>query len=130
MIGQSIEPHTVIVPDFCDKITVYVSDGTLSEGDNKLYLIMPDLKFKSIGEAQEAMREIASYGISIKYELMWESYPAGTVYYQSIEPGATVLINHSKPIKIFYSDGNKPAQNTEPETPVTDENVQASEESE
>ncbi len=118
VVWQSVDAHTVISPEFCDKITLYVSDGTLSEDDDPFYLIMPDLMNKTLAEAEELMREIASYGIKISYEVMWESYPAGTVFYQSTDAGAMVLINHSKPIKIFYSDGNKPAQNVEPDEPV------------
>lgn len=112
VIWQSVDAHTVISPDFCDAIRIFVSDGTLAESDT-FYLVMPDLKNKSLSEAEMLMREIASYGIKIDYQEQWESLPAGTVYYQSIEAGATVLVNHSKPIKIFYSNGNKPAQNTE-----------------
>lgn len=113
VIWQSIDPHTVVSPEFCDKIVIYVSDGTLAESDTPFYLTMPDLKNKTIAEAEELMREIASYGIKIDYQVMWESLPAGTIYYQSVEPDAMVLVNYSKPIKIFYSDGNKPVQNTE-----------------
>ncbi len=117
VIWQSVDAHTVVAPEFCDKIRIFVSDGTLAESDT-FYLVMPDLKNKSLPEAQELMREIASYGIKIDYQAQWESLPAGTVYYQSVEAGATVLVNYSKPIKIFYSDGNKPIQNTE--EPVED----------
>ncbi len=116
VVWQSVDAHTVISPEFCDKITLFVSDGTLSEEDEPLYLTMPDLKNKTIAEAEELLREIASYGIKISYEVMWESLPAGTVFYQSVEPGAMVLINYAKPIKIFYSDGNKPAQNDDEPT--------------
>ncbi|MBQ9976120.1 MAG: Stk1 family PASTA domain-containing Ser/Thr kinase [Clostridia bacterium] len=113
VIWQSVDAHTVVSPEFCDKIVLYVSDGTLAESEKPFYLVMPDLKNKTLAEAQELMREIASYGIKIDYQVMWESLPAGTVYYQSVEPDAMVLINYSKPIKVFYSDGNKPAANVE-----------------
>ncbi len=119
VVWQSVDAHTVISPEFCDKITLYVSDGTLSEDDSPFYLTMPDLDGKTLAEAEELMREIASYGIKISYEVMWESLPAGTVFYQSVDPGAMVLINHSKPIKIFYSDGNKPPENVEQDVPET-----------
>ena len=123
VIWQSVDAHTVVSPEFCDVVKIYVSDGTLAEGD-VFYLVMPDLKNKSLAEAEALMREIASYGIKIDYQIQWESLPAGTVYYQSVDAGATVLVNHSKPIKIFYSDGNKPVENVEeapiPDTPTED----------
>ena len=116
VVWQSIEPHTVISPDFCEKITLFVSDGTLTESDtNPLYLLMPALIGHSLPEAEELMREIQSYGIKVEYIKTWESLPEGTVFDQSVEAGATILLDSIKPIKIFYSDGNKPAQNSETE---------------
>jgi len=116
VVWQSVEPHTVISPEFCDKITLFVSDGTLTEGDtNPLYLIMPGLIGKSLPEAEKLMREIQSYGIKVEYIKTWESLPEGTVFDQTVEEGATILLDSVKPIKIFYSDGNKPAQNTTPD---------------
>ncbi len=116
VVWQSIEPHTVVSPEFCEKITLFVSDGSLTESDTKpLYLLMPDLIGKDLHEANQLMRDIMSYGIKVEFIKTWESLPEGTIFDQTLEPGATILLDSTKPIKVFYSDGNKPAQNVVPD---------------
>mgnify|MGYP003307231427 CR=1 FL=1 len=112
IVFQSIEDRTVISPEFCDKIVLYVSDGTKSE-NTTFYLTMPDLVGKNLGEAEELMLEIASYGIKVTYIEEYESHPAGTVFSQSVLPGESILVNYSYPIEIHYSNGQKPVENTD-----------------
>ena len=119
VIWQSIDKHTIIAPEFCDKIVLYVSNGKLSEKTSPLYLVMPDLTNKTLAEAEMLMRDISSYGIKIVYEAKEEALPAGTVFYQSVAPEAMVLINHSKPITIYYSDASKADEKNLPDENLT-----------
>lgn len=122
VIWQSIEPHTVISPDFCDKITLYVSDGALSEETTQpFYVIMPDLYNSTLDEARDKMTEIASYGIKIVYEAKADALDAGVICAQSVEAGATILINHTKPITVYYSDGTLKQEEPTVDEPIVDE---------
>ena len=122
VIWQSIEPYTVISPDFCDKITLYVSDGALSEETTQpFYVVMPDLYNLTLEEARDKMTEIASFGIKVVYEAKAEALPVGVVCGQSVEAGSTVLINHTKPITVYYSDGSLIVDEPTVDEPTVDE---------
>ncbi|MBQ5746987.1 MAG: PASTA domain-containing protein, partial [Clostridia bacterium] len=107
VVGQSITPYTVISPEFCDKIVLYISDGngdTGIESDN-LYLYMPSLVGKNIRTAEKELEKFKLNGIKITFKEGEEEAEVGIVTSQSIEPGERLMVNFAGEIVITYGTG-------------------------
>ncbi len=114
VVGQSVTPYTVISPEFCDKIKLYISDGNGKTGleTDSIYLYMPSLIGKDIAQAEEELKKFTSNGIKITFKESDEEGEVGIVVSQSLEPGTKILVNYSEEIVIYYGTGIK-----EPEVP-------------
>ncbi len=118
VVGQSITPYTVISPEFCDKITLYVSDGQGKTGisELELYLYMPSLVGNNINFAKNEMNEFVMNGIKVSYLPSEEEAEVGIVTQQSVEAGAQIPVNYGEEIIIYVGTGI-----TEPEEPQVPE---------
>ncbi len=116
VVGQSIAPYTVISPEFCDKITLYISDGQGKTGLDRLelYLYMPELLGQNIHEAEDMMYEFIFNGIKVTFAESSEEAELGTVTGQNVEAGTQIPVNYADEIIIYYGTGLK----SEPE--ITD----------
>lgn len=118
VVGQSITPYTVISPEFCDKIKIYISDGNGKTGleTESIYLYMPNLVGKDIALAEEALKKFTENGIRVVFRESNEEGEVGIVLSQSVEAGTKILVNYSEEIVIYYGTGIKEPE--EPEIPV------------
>ncbi len=118
VVGQSVSPYTVISPEFCDKIVIYISDGngkTGLETDN-LYLYMPSLVGKSIRTAENELKKFTANGIKVSFKESAEEAEVGIVTAQSIEAGTRIMVNFSDEIIIYYGTGiSEPEPEPQPE---------------
>lgn len=124
VVAQSITPYTVISPEFCDKITLYVSNGQGNTGiaELDLYLYMPNLVGSSINKAESEMSDFVSNGIKVTYMPSEEEAEVGIITGQSLEAGTQVPVNYADEIIIYYGTGITetvtPTEPTQPEIPV------------
>ncbi len=118
VVGQSITPYTVISPEFCDKIILYVSDGQGKTGisELELYLYMPSLVGNNINFAKDEMNEFVMNGIKVSYLPSEEEAEVGVVTQQSVESGTQIPVDYAEEIKIYVGTGI-----TEPEEPLVPE---------
>ena len=107
VVGQSITPYTVICPEFCDTIKLFVSDGAGKTGidEVKLYIVMPSLIGKSILDAEEAMAEFIANGIKVTYKESEIEAEVGEITEQSIPADEKVPLNYDGEIVIRFGTG-------------------------
>lgn len=118
VVGQSITPFTVISPEFCDRITLYISDGQGKTGisELELYLYMPDLVGKTVKNAEAEMYDFLTNGIKVTYAEAAEEADIGIIVGQSVEAGTQIPVDYNGEITIYYGTGI-----AEPETPKVPE---------
>ncbi|MBE6700447.1 MAG: Stk1 family PASTA domain-containing Ser/Thr kinase [Ruminococcaceae bacterium] len=124
VVGQSVTPYTVISPEFCDKITLWVSDGNGKEAisDLDIYLYMPNLVGENIITAEEKMAPFVENGIKIQYLKSPTEAEVGIITDQSLDAGTRIMVNYSETITIYYGTGiTKPEPEPEPENPEVTE---------
>ncbi len=107
IVEQSIAPYTVISPEFCDKIILKVSDGQGKTGISQveLYLTMPSLVGENLQTAEDMMYDFISNGIKVTFAASETLAEVGIITGQSLEAGATVPVNYSEEIIIYYGVG-------------------------
>ena len=133
VVKQSVTPFTVISPEFCDKITLFVSDGNGKTGldTDSLYLYMPNLEGKELSAASVELEKFISNGIKVVYKPSEESAEIGIIVSQSLEAGSKIMVNYSGEIVIYYGKGIKepvvPDAPVVPETPVTPDTTEPEE---
>ena len=117
VVGQSVTPFTVICPEFCDKITLYISDGQGKTGisELELYLYMPDLVGKTLKKAEAEMYDFLSNGIKVTYLESEEEADVGIIVKQNVEAGTQIPVNDPDDIVIAYGTGITAPE--EPEVP-------------
>jgi len=117
VVGQSITPYTIVSPEFCDEIVLYVSDGRglSSSSAMELYLYMPTVVGLHINEAKTAMYDIESNGIKVSYVESKTEAEVGLVTEQSIEAGEPIPIDYTG--EIIISVGKGITKTPEPEVP-------------
>ena len=118
VVGQSVTPFTVICPEFCDEITLYISDGQGKTGisELELYLYMPDLVGKTIKQAEAQMHDFLLNGIKVSYLESEEEAELGVIVSQSVEPGTQIPVNYTEEIRVYYGTGiTTPEEPTVPE---------------
>lgn len=117
VVGQSITPYTIVSPEFCDEIILYVSDGRGVAGTSAMefYLYMPTVVGLHINEAKTAMYDIESNGIKVSYVESKTEAEIGLITEQSIEAGEPIPIDFAGEIIISVGKGITKVE--EPEVP-------------
>lgn len=107
VVKQSINPYTVVSPEFCDKITLYISDGKGKTGTSglQLYIVMPNLVNSDISTAETEMNEFVMNGITVTYLPSDKPADVGIITDQSIEAGTQVPVNFDGEIIIHVGTG-------------------------
>ncbi len=107
VVAQSVTPYTIICPEFCDKITIYVSDGNGKTGTSEieLYLYMPSLVGRQLSEVDALMSNFISKGIHVTALPDEEQAEVGIITRQSVEAGSQIPLDYTEEIKVWYGTG-------------------------